>query len=236
MPSLVIFIGPPRRGSTSANHAGVPVSPARIGQDGRVVPSLPDLGVHSVVLSLPELDAEELVPACEVLCQEGFKVWTVAAGQVDQLPALLRLFGRRARIGVHGVTTVEEAAASATAGAAFVASTYLLPELVAAVPELPVILGGLTPTELWTGMAAGAAAVQLVPSEAFGTSYARILPDLLAPSPVIASGRIERYQAELWLESGGVAVWPRELVDPDAVLGDTLDDLRATLQNWRLGD
>nr|WP_300151553.1 hypothetical protein [Propionicimonas sp.] len=201
-----------------------------------MVPSLPDLGMHSVILSLPELDADELVPACEVLCQESFKLWTVAPGQLAELPALLRLFGRRAKIGVHGVTTVEEAVASAAAGAAFVASNYLQPELVAAVPELPVILGGLTPTELRAGMVAGAAAVQLVPNEAFGTSYARTLPDLLAPCPLIASGRVERYQAELWLESGGVAVWPRELVDPDDVLGDTLDDLRATLQTWRLGD
>lgn len=201
-----------------------------------MVPSLPDLGVHSVIVSLPELDAEELVPACEVLCQEGFKLWTVAIGQLSALPTLQRLFGRRARIGVHGVTTPDEAVATAAAGAAFAASGFLLPELVAAAPGLPVILGGLTPTELRAGMAAGAAAVQLVPSEAFGTSYARILPELLSPYPLIASGRVERYQAELWLEAGGVAVWPRDLVEADVILGDSLDGLRATLQHWRLGD
>ena len=80
------------------------------------------------------------------------------------------------------------------------------------------------------------AAVQLVPSEAFGTGYLRILPQLLDERPVIASGKLERYQAELWLESGGLAVCPRDLVGPDAVLGETLDDLRVTLQHWRLGD
>ncbi len=197
---------------------------------------LPDLGVHSVIVGLPELDADNLLPACEVLCQEGFKVWSVAAGQLDELPALLKVFRRRARIGVHDVTEPGQVVAARDAGAAFAASGFLLPELVAAAPEFPVILGGMTPSELRAGIVAGAVAVQLIPTEAFGTSYARILPDLLSPSPLIASGRIERYQAELWLESGGAGVWPRQLVDPDAVLGDTLDDLRVTLQQWRLGD
>ncbi len=201
-----------------------------------MAPELPDLGRHSVIVRLPDLDADELVPACEVLCQEGFKLWTVAVAQLSQLPALLRFFGRRARIGVHGITEPGEVAAAAAAGAAFASSDFALRELVAAVEDFPVVLGGLTPSELRAGMVAGAAAVQLVPSEAFGTSYARVLPQLLAPYPLIASGRIERYQAELWLESGGVAVCPRDLIGPEAVLGDSLDGLRVTLQSWRLGD
>lgn len=200
-----------------------------------MVPQLPDLGMHAVVVSLPDLDADELLPACEVLCQEGFTAWGVRMVQLPQLPALLRVFGRRARIGVQDATTPDHATAAARAGAAFVASPYLLPELVPAAQGLPVILGGMTPSELHAGMVAGAAAVQLVPSEAFGTSYARTLPALVE-HPLIASGRLERYQADLWLESGGIAVWPRQLVEPDAVLGDSLDDLRVTLQQWRLGD
>lgn len=200
-----------------------------------MVPQLPDLGVHAVVVSLPDLDADELLPACEVLCQEGFTAWGVRMVQLPQLPALLRVFGRRARIGVQDATTPDDATAAARAGTAFVASPYLLPELVPAAQGLPVILGGMTPSELHAGMVAGAAAVQLVPSEAFGTSYARTLPALVE-HPLIASGRLERYQADLWLESGGIAVWPRQLVEPDAVLGDSLDDLRVTLQQWRLGD
>lgn len=201
-----------------------------------MAPELPDLGLHRVIVGLPELDADELVPACEVLCQEGFALWTVAVTQIEQLPGLLRIFGRRARVGVHGVTEPSEVVAAATAGAAFVMSDFLLPGLVGAVAGFPVVLGGLTPSELRSGAITGAAAVQLLPSEAFGTGYARILPEILTPWPVIASGKLERYQAELWLESGGAAVCPRELVGPEAVLGDSLDDLRVTLQHWHLRD
>ncbi|MCB0912323.1 MAG: hypothetical protein KDB60_11985 [Propionibacteriaceae bacterium] len=201
-----------------------------------MVPELPDPGVHSVIVGLPDLDADELVPACEVLCQEGFTLWTVSASRLDQLPGVLSLFRRRARVGVHGVGEPAQVVASAAAGAAFAMADFLLPDLVGAVPGFPVVLGGLTPSELRAGAVAGAAAVQLVPSEAFGTGYARVLPRILDPWPVIASGKLERYQAELWLESGGVAVCPRGLVGADAVLGDSLDDLRVALQAWRLGD
>ncbi len=197
---------------------------------------LPDLGVHKVIVALPDLDADELIPACEVLRQEGFPLWTVAIGQLEQLPALLRLFGRRARIGVQGVTEPTQVVAAHAAGAAFAMSDFVLPGLVEAVPGFPVVLGGLTPSELHSAAMAGAAAVQLVPSEAFGTGYTRVLPQILDPTPVIASGKLERYQAELWLESGGVAVCPRDLVGPDAVLGDSLDDLRVSVQYWRLGE
>lgn len=197
---------------------------------------LPELGVHQTIVSLPTIEVDDLVGVCEVLCQEGFRSWSLPADRTDDLPALLRVFGRRAQAGIHAVTTSAQVVAAATAGAAFVASPFLLPELVGAAPGVPVILGGLTPSELRSGLDAGAAAVQVLPSEAFGTAYARTLPGMLLPGPLIASGRLERYQAELWLEAGAVGVWPRELVSHDLVSGDSLDGLRVKLQQWRLGD
>ncbi len=201
-----------------------------------MAPELPPLGTHQVIVPLPQLDLDDLVPACEVLWQEGFRVWSVAAGEAGQLPGLLRFFGRRAHIGVHAAREAADVVGAAAAGAAFAACDYLLPALVAAAPELPVVLGGLTPSELRAGLDAGAAAVQLVPTEAFGTAYARSLPELLLPAPLIATGRLERYQAELWLEAGAAGVCPRELVGHELVSGDSLAGLRAKLQQWRLGD
>jgi 2-dehydro-3-deoxyphosphogluconate aldolase/(4S)-4-hydroxy-2-oxoglutarate aldolase len=180
---------------------------------------LPDFGMHEVIVSLPDIELDDLVPACEVLCQEGFRLWSVTVARLDDLAGLLRLFGRRAKVGVHDVTEPDQVVAAAAAGAV-----------------LPVILGGLTPSELHAGMAAGAAGVQLVPTEAFGTAYARTLPELMKPAPLIATGRLERYQAELWLEAGAVAVWPSALVTATLASSESLDGLRVTLQQWRLHD
>jgi 2-dehydro-3-deoxyphosphogluconate aldolase/(4S)-4-hydroxy-2-oxoglutarate aldolase len=197
---------------------------------------LPDLGPHEVIIQLPDVELDDLVPACEVLCQEGFRLWSLPVARLADLPGLNRVFGRRAKVGVHGVTTRQEVAAAAAAGAVFAASTYALPELVAAAPKLPVILGGLTPSELHAGLKAGAAAVQLVPTEAFGTAYARTLPPMMRAGSLIATGRLERYQAELWLEAGAVGVWPTGLVTATAIATESLDDLRVQLQQWRLHD
>ena len=196
---------------------------------------LPNLDPHRVIVSLPDVELDEVVAICEVLCQEGFKAWAVTADRLPDLPALMRVYGRRARCGVSAVTTTSEIAEAETAGAAFAASDYLLPELVSPASELSVILGGLTPSELHAGALAGAAAVQIVPTEAFGTSYARTLPGML-PGPLVAAGRLERYQAELWLDSGAIAVWPRDLIGTELITGDSLDGLRVKLQHWRLGD
>ena len=138
-----------------------------------MAPKLPALGMHSLIVSLPDFDLPDLVPDCEVLWQEGIRVWTVSVDRIDNLPELLRLFGRRAKLGVHGVMEPEQVRSAATAGALFAACDFLRPQLVDATPELPVILGGMTPTELLAGLDAGAAAVQLVPSDAFGSSLAR---------------------------------------------------------------
>lgn len=193
---------------------------------------LPELGTNRVIVELPDLALSELVPVAEVLCQEGFPVWTLSRSRFAELSELRRLFGRRAKLGLRGVVDAATVKAAAAAGAGLVMSNFLLPELVEAAPELPVVLGGLTPSELRSGLAAGAAAVQLVPAEAFGTAYARVLPQVLDTDRLIISGRVERYQAAMWLEQGGCAVCPRDLVDPDVVLGDSLDGLREVLQRW----
>ena len=201
---------------------------------GRV--ELPDLGDHRVVLALPAADLDDLVAACEVAWQEGHRVWSVPVDLLAELTGLRAVFGRRARIGVHGVTTAGQANAAREAGADLVASIYCLPEVVAAAGEVPVVLGGLTPQELRRAHLAGAAAVQVVPCEAFGTAYARSLPELVAEIPLLATGRLEHYQAETWLSAGALGVWPTNLIARELIVDTDLDGLRAVCQRWRLGD
>jgi len=197
---------------------------------------MPGLGAHSLIVSLPDFDLPDLVPAAEVLWQEGFRVWSVVFERLDDFPELQRRFGRRAKLGVHGVSEPEQLRTAAAAGAAFVAAPFLRPQLVDAVPGLPVILGGMTPSELLAGLDAGAAAVQLLPTDAFGTGFARSLPPMLPPGTLIANGRMERYQADIWMDAGALGVWPQDLLSSELVLAESLDGLRSKLQKWRLGD
>lgn len=196
---------------------------------------LPELGEHQVVFSLPGADGDDLIAACEVLWQEGHRVWSVPPERLDDLAVLRTVFGRRARIGVHNLTRTRQAKAAVDAGAAFLASIYCLPEIVTAAAGLPVVLGGLTPQELRSAHQAGASAVQVVPCEAFGTAYARGLPELVFEIPLLATGRLEHYQAEQWLSSGALGVWPVHLITAELVADDDLSQLRTLAQRWRLG-
>lgn len=193
-----------------------------------------DLGRHPVVWSLPAVDADDLLGACEVLWQEGHRTWALPVSRLAELEALRSLFGRRARLGVEGAGTGEEAAAAVTAGAGFVACSYPLAEVVAGADGRPVVLGGLTPSELRAAHLAGADAVQVTPCEAFGSLYARALPALVAPVPLLATGRLERYQAELWLSSGAIGVWPVDLLGAELVVDTGLGPLRELCQRWQL--
>jgi len=197
---------------------------------------LPDLGEHQVVFSLPGADDDDLVAACEVLWQEGHRVWSVPPARIDDLAVLRTVFGRRALLGVHDLTDATQTAAAVAAGAGLLASVYCLPEVVAAADGVPVVLGGLTPQELRACHQAGASAVQVVPCEAFGTGYARGLPELVSEIPLLATGRLEHYQAALWLSSGALGVWPMHLVSSELVADDGLGELRTLAQRWRLGD
>jgi 2-dehydro-3-deoxyphosphogluconate aldolase/(4S)-4-hydroxy-2-oxoglutarate aldolase len=198
-----------------------------------VAVELPSLGPNRVIATLPDFDAETLLPVCEVMCQEGFTAWSLPIERLDALAEILAPFRRRARIGVHGVTAPAQVKRAAAAGAAFAASPYLLPTLVKAVPGFPVILGGMTPTELRAGLSAGAAAVQLYPAEAYGTSLAHSLPRLMRFPNLLASGQLESYQVRIWLEAGAIGAWPAELFSDDLVVADGLDRLRSRLQVWR---
>ncbi|MGB2977975.1 MAG: hypothetical protein WBB78_05575, partial [Propionicimonas sp.] len=62
-----------------------------------------ELGLHRVVLSLPAVDPDDLIAACEVLWQEGHRVWSLPADRLDEVAGLRSVFGRRARIGVHNI-------------------------------------------------------------------------------------------------------------------------------------
>jgi 2-dehydro-3-deoxyphosphogluconate aldolase/(4S)-4-hydroxy-2-oxoglutarate aldolase len=205
-------------------------------QDGGVAVELPALGAHRVIVNLPAFEVEDLLPACEILCQEGFTTWALPIDRVGDVAGLRAAFGRRVRVAVSGVTRPAEVRRAAEAGAVFAASELASASLVKAVPDFPVMLSGLTPSELRTALATGAAGVQVLPAEAFTADYAKALPALLGYPPLIAAGRLTRTRASAWLESGAVGVWPTSIFADHLAVELFLDELRAEVQTWRLAD
>jgi 2-dehydro-3-deoxyphosphogluconate aldolase / (4S)-4-hydroxy-2-oxoglutarate aldolase len=91
---------------------------------------------------------------------------------------------------------------------------------------VPIVPGGLTPTELFAAWRAGAAAVKVFPANQMGPGYVK---DLRGPFPEIAvvpSGGVDLRNAVAWLAAGATAVSVGGPLVGDAVRGGDLGALR----------
>lgn len=190
------------------------------------------LAGQRLFVEFPDDRLADWLPAAEVLVQEGLAAWAFPIAQLDLLPEALAVFGRRARVGVRGALTPDDVARAAASGAHFVTSPVASPALADTAGDLPFLPGGLTPTEVLTAARGGA--VQVVPADALGTAYARTLPRLLPGVELVATGRLERFQAELWLQGGAAAVGLSGVVlRPESGPGVSADDVPNDLAEVR---
>jgi len=152
------------------------------------------------------------VPAAEVTL--------TTPGALDALAAARRAFGDAACLGAGSVRTAADAVRAADAGAAFLVTPTVAPAVLDAVAGtgVPVICGGLTPTELAAAQDAGAYAVKVFPARLFGPAYLR---DVLAPMPdlrLVPTGGVGPADVPAYARAGAVAVAAGSaLVDPRLV-------------------
>ncbi len=137
------------------------------------------------------------------------EVTMTVPGAVDLLKELAAEYAGRILLGSGTVTTAAEAEATIDAGAEFVVSPSLHPEVIAATKERGKVSipGALTPTEAITAWRAGADYVKIFPCSAVGgASY---LKALLAPFPhlkLIPTGGVTLATAESFLRAGARAL------------------------------
>ena len=137
------------------------------------------------------------------------EVTMTVPGAIDLLKELKREYGSKLLLGSGTVTTAEQAQATIDAGAEFVVSPSLHPEVIAATKRNQKIScpGALTPTEAITAWNAGADYVKIFPCSAVGgASY---LKALLAPFPhlkLIPTGGVTLQTAASFIQAGARAL------------------------------
>jgi 2-dehydro-3-deoxyphosphogluconate aldolase/(4S)-4-hydroxy-2-oxoglutarate aldolase len=168
---------------------------------------------------------------CAALASGGiraveFTYTTPGLPEILAAAAAARKPGRH--IGAGTVVTAEQARAAIDAGAEFLVTPAVRPE-VAAVAErhdVPVFLGALTPTEVLQAMDLGAAAVKIFPASAVGPRY---LKDLRGPFPdakLVPSGGVSSANARDFLAQGAFAVCcGTEVVPPATVAAGGHDEI-----------
>lgn len=137
------------------------------------------------------------------------EVTMTVPGAIDLLKELKRAYGDQLLLGSGTVTTADQAQATIDAGAEFVVSPSLHPEVISATKRNGKLScpGALTPTEAITAWNAGADYVKIFPCSAVGgASY---LKALLAPFPqlkLIPTGGVTLQTAASFIQAGARAL------------------------------
>ena len=155
--------------------------------------------------------ADQVVPLAEALVAGGVIAVEVTMTTPNAIAAIRdakQKLGDHALIGVGTVLDVATCRAAIEAGAQFVVSPILRPELVPVchAADVPVMLGAYTPTEAQLAYEAGADFVKIFPADGLGPKYIR---NLLAPLPhlrIVPTGGVDLNTIADFLKAGCAAV------------------------------
>ncbi len=172
-------------------------------------PPLPGAIAAGRVLAIARrLDPAAAPGLVEALRDGGLAVLEVTLDGDHALDVIAGLAGGPLLVGAGTVLSVPSAEAAVAAGAAFVVSPHVDPEIVAwAVgSHVPVLAGAYTATEIMTAWDAGASAVKLFPAAAGGPDLVRHLRGPLPHVPLVPTGGVDGGNARAFLDAGAVAV------------------------------
>jgi len=176
-------------------------------------PALPAPIVEGRVIAIARrLEPATLPAVAEALAANGIRVFEVtidSPGAVESIRALAEgPLAERLLVGAGTVLSVGEAEAAVAAGARFLVTPHLDPELIgwAAERGIPILPGAFTPTEIVTAWRAGAAAVKLFPASVAGPAFIRDFRGPFPDIPLIPTGGVSIENAADFLRAGAVAV------------------------------
>lgn len=181
-------------------------------------------------------EAHALVDAMVAGGVEVVEVTMTVPGAIEILKDLKRAYGDRMLLGSGTVTTVAECEATMEAGAEFVVSPSLHPDVIAATKKAGKVSipGALTPTEVITAWRAGAAYVKVFPCSAMGG--ATYLKSLKAPFPeirLIPTGGVTLTTAADFLHAGASALGVgTDLVNPVAIARGEAQTITETARRY----
>ncbi|KAB0863932.1 2-dehydro-3-deoxy-6-phosphogalactonate aldolase [Cronobacter sakazakii] len=138
----------------------------------------------------------------------GFEAVEIPLNSPDwrtSIAAMVNAFGDRALIGAGTVLKPEQVDELAEMGSKLVVTPNIQPEVIrrAVSYGMTVCPGCATATEAFNAIDAGAQALKIFPSSAFGPDYIKALKAVLPPEiPVFAVGGVTPENLAVWLNAG----------------------------------
>ncbi|ELY3749044.1 2-dehydro-3-deoxy-6-phosphogalactonate aldolase [Cronobacter sakazakii] len=136
---------------------------------------------------------------------EAVEIPLNSPGWRTSIAAMVNAFGDRALIGAGTVLKPEQVDELAEVGSKLVVTPNIQPEVIrrAVSYGMTVCPGCATATEAFNAIEAGAQALKIFPSSAFGPDYIKALKAVLPPEiPVFAVGGVTPENLAVWLNAG----------------------------------
>jgi 2-dehydro-3-deoxyphosphogluconate aldolase/(4S)-4-hydroxy-2-oxoglutarate aldolase len=203
---------------------------------GETVEQLREVGIVPVIRADSVAVAIRIV---ETLVDAGLQVAEITMTVPDALTAIEKVSGRfagRVLLGAGTVTDADTVTRAVNAGADFVVSPCLLPDVLAAARAANVAMlpGALTPTEILEAVRAGASLVKVFPAHAMGgPSYIRSLRGPFPDIPLVPTGGVSLETVGDYIRAGSAAVGVgSELISRDAVARGDFDAIGALAKRF----
>ena len=155
--------------------------------------------------------AEQVLPLSEALIAGGviaIEITMTTPNAIEAIREASQAIGTRGLIGVGTVLDVPTCRAAIEAGAEFVVSPIMRPEIVVAAHAAgkPVMLGAYTPTETQLAHEAGADFIKVFPADKLGPEYIKALRAPLPHLRIVPTGGVDLQNAAAFLKAGCVAL------------------------------
>ncbi|UZX01372.1 bifunctional 4-hydroxy-2-oxoglutarate aldolase/2-dehydro-3-deoxy-phosphogluconate aldolase [Arthrobacter sp. CDRTa11] len=160
------------------------------------------------------------------------EVSLTTAGAFDVIGRIAEASSGRALLGAGTVLTSGQVREAHDAGAQFIVTPCLAPSTGEARSlGLPVLVGALTPAEVYAAWREGATAVKLFPASVGGPAYLKALRDPFPEIPFVPVGGVSADSVTGYLQAGALAVGAGSPLTGDAPRGGSLAALAERARN-----
>ena len=177
---------------------------------------LHDLGLVAVIRGpSPELTVR-MVEALVVGGVLGIEITYTTPNATEVVRSLDRAFGDVILLGMGTLTDSTQAAEARDAGARYLVSPITDETLGRAMVAtgLPVMIGALTPTEVFRAHQLGSDVVKLFPGSAVGPDYVKALQGPFPHIPIMPTGGVDENNVADWFKAGVFAVGAGSQLSP----------------------
>lgn len=181
-----------------------------------VLDRIEELGVLAVIRGpSPELTLK-MVGALAEGGITGIEITYTTPNAEEVVAALDAEYGDRILLGMGTLTRPEQAAAAKAAGARFLVSPHTDDALAAAMVAsgLPIMMGALSPSEVFRAYSLGSDVVKLFPGSAVGPSYVKALRGPYPQIPIMPTGGVSEDNLADWFKAGVFAVGAGSQLSP----------------------